>query len=305
MDLRLLECFLRVAECGSINRAAADLNTSQPSLSRKIAELEADIGALLFTRNTTGTRLTEAGQMLASRARPLLRDANLLREEVGRKSAKMVSFAMPSSLNRLVTTPAIQAITTRHPTYSLHVYEGVSSALDAWMQRHMLDIAITALQENTQDFKVSPLIFEPLLLVGATDAQLSISNQVTAEFAVGQKLILPESANPTRRYIERQLSRDRLAISTLIQVESVSLCYELARAGLGYTILPFSSIYEHRRDERLAMAIISGLGVTWGLAINQDRIHSSAVMQVAEELRQIACDRVADPGWELARLMAQ
>lgn len=303
MDLRLLDYFLRVAEFGSINRAAADLHISQPSLSRKIAELEHDIGAPLFSRDTTGTRLTEAGLHLASRARPLLREASLIREEIGHKSSAMVSFAMPSSLNRLVTVPAIEAIHRKHPTFSLHVYEGVSSALDVWLQRHMLDVAITALQSNTQHFKLTPLIYEPLLLVGPSDSNLSINENVTAEFAVRQKLILPESANPSRRYIEQQISKKQLQIRTLVQVESVVLCYDLARVGLGFTILPFSSIYEHFRNEHVAMAVITGLGVTWALAVNQDRAHSTAVMQVAEELRYFACSRVADPVWQLSSLV--
>lgn len=303
MDLRLLEYFLRVAEFGSINRAAADLRLSQPSLSRKIAELENDIGAVLFARDTTGTRLTDAGLMLAARARPLLRDASLIREEIGRESAAMVSLAMPSSLNRLVTVPFVETIVRRHEKYSLHVYEGVLNALDAWMQRRLLDVAITAFQARTQHFKLTPLIREPLMLVGAIDTRLSIDHPVAADYAVGHKLILPENANPVRRYLEQQLSRDRLSISTMLEVESISLCYELARAGLGFTMLPYSSIYEYRRDDGVAMAFISNFNVTWAMAINQDRMHSPAVMQVAGELRRFAIERIADPIWKFAELV--
>ena len=44
MDLNQLEHFLRVAELGSINRAAKELGLSQPALSRSLSQLEHDLG---------------------------------------------------------------------------------------------------------------------------------------------------------------------------------------------------------------------------------------------------------------------
>ena len=46
MDLRQLESFLKIAEGGSFSLAAAALNVAQPSLSRQIRQLEADLGAV-------------------------------------------------------------------------------------------------------------------------------------------------------------------------------------------------------------------------------------------------------------------
>jgi len=64
VDSRLIEYFLRVAELGSINRAATDLRLSQPALSRHIALLEHQLRAKLFTRTRGGVQLTEAGTLL-------------------------------------------------------------------------------------------------------------------------------------------------------------------------------------------------------------------------------------------------
>ena len=79
MDLALVNCFLRVAEFGSINRAAADLEMTQPALARRIAALEHDLRVQLLVRDARGVRLTEAGVALVNGARPILRQAELLR----------------------------------------------------------------------------------------------------------------------------------------------------------------------------------------------------------------------------------
>jgi len=68
MDLALVECFLRVAELGSINRAAEEMGMTQPALSRRVAALERDMGVALLVRGARGIALTEAGVKLTQGA---------------------------------------------------------------------------------------------------------------------------------------------------------------------------------------------------------------------------------------------
>lgn len=70
MESRILEYVMRVAELGSINKAATDLQISQPSLSRHVSSLEAELGVQLFTRTQGGVQLTDAGRLLTERGRP-------------------------------------------------------------------------------------------------------------------------------------------------------------------------------------------------------------------------------------------
>lgn len=64
MEIRHLRCFMALAEELHFARAAAKLHIEQSPLSRTIKELEEELGAQLFIRNTRSTRLTRAGLML-------------------------------------------------------------------------------------------------------------------------------------------------------------------------------------------------------------------------------------------------
>src|SRR5882757_8842172 len=82
MELRTLRYFVAVAEELHFGRAAARLHMSQPPLSRAIKQLEADVGALLFVRSSTGVTLTTVGTALLDEARALLDHADRVRVRV-------------------------------------------------------------------------------------------------------------------------------------------------------------------------------------------------------------------------------
>ena len=72
MELRVLSYFLTIAREENITKAAALLHVTQPTLSRQMMQLEAELGVKLFTRNSHNITLTEQGLLLKRRTRACL-----------------------------------------------------------------------------------------------------------------------------------------------------------------------------------------------------------------------------------------
>ncbi|MEN3068379.1 LysR family transcriptional regulator [Uliginosibacterium sediminicola] len=70
--LTLMQTFIRIVEAGSLSAAAAQMNTSQPTISRRLQTLERSLGLALLQRSTHAMQLTEAGSRYYERAHKLL-----------------------------------------------------------------------------------------------------------------------------------------------------------------------------------------------------------------------------------------
>src|SRR2546430_16702606 len=101
MELRSLAYFARIAELGSITRAAAHLRLAQPALTRHVQRLEEELGVALFTRANRAVRLTEAGEKLLESASRILRDVEPTGDEIRAQNAP------PSGRITLGITPTL------------------------------------------------------------------------------------------------------------------------------------------------------------------------------------------------------
>lgn len=125
MELRHLRYFLAVAETLHFGRAAQRLAISQPPLTVAVQQLEAEVGAPLFLRNSRGVQLTAAGQALVPQARATLERAELALREArdvaaGTAGRLTIGFAgtmlyrgLPAMLRRFQAEHARLAISLR------------------------------------------------------------------------------------------------------------------------------------------------------------------------------------------------
>ena len=296
MDARILEYFLRVVEVGSINRAAGELHLSQPSLSRWLAMLEHEVGTPLLINTRRGVRPTDAGRQLVDRAQPILRQLNLLRDEIGAKATTQVALGMPFSLRALVTVPFVEQLTRDAPSLVLRVHEGMTHTIDALMAEGLVDVGVMVTPDRARDsYDTAPLLSEGLYLVGAATAGLDPAHAVPVSQLAASALILPGRPNLIRVQVERAIREAGGSYRGVLDAETLTLCLELTRRGLGRTVMPASALHGRLgRDSGLSAAPVEGLDLIWSVCANRARGHSVAVRSLTAALRDFVAGRLGD-----------
>ena len=119
--LSTLQLFIRVARTSSFTKAGRELGLSQPSASRRISELEKEVGAALFVRSTRAVKLTEAGTDYLARVEAILSALNEA-DHAARGTAELrghLRVALSTSFGVREVIPRIGRFMSAHP--ALHV----------------------------------------------------------------------------------------------------------------------------------------------------------------------------------------
>lgn len=280
MDYRLLEYFLRVAERGSINRSAQELHLSQSALSRHMATLEHMLGANLFHRSRGGVTLTEAGELLADRAGPILRQLTLLKEQVGDKAAGQLAIGLPASWHHQFTADFIARGIVEMPGVKLRVYEGASNALSDHMSAGLVDLAVLPFRsESMPGYAQTRLLREPALLVGPAQAGLQPEDKLDITQLDELPLVLVNRPNGLRLQIEHALARTQSRFNLVAEADTVAISLTMARRAGTYTVMPACALFEKDMRKGLSWSPLKGIYMSWSLYVNEARTHSQAVRE--------------------------
>ena len=117
-----LETFVAVADTGGVSPAARRLGLPKSIVSRRLARLEADLGAQLLTRNTRGAALTEAGATFRQHAARAVAELDAAREELSPHGELrgLLRIAAPLSFGATRLAPVIAQLALDHPQLQIH-----------------------------------------------------------------------------------------------------------------------------------------------------------------------------------------
>lgn len=144
IELRHLRYFIAAAERGSFRRAAKALEIQESAVSRRIRDLEDELGAALFIRHNGGVHLTQAGQRFFVRACKVITQIGHAAMDVGsfgRGEAGTVRIGIFSSLSSGFLANLLRAYAAANPNIRSDLIEGGPSRHIAAIQRHHLDVA--------------------------------------------------------------------------------------------------------------------------------------------------------------------
>lgn len=268
IKLRHVECFLAIARLGSLKAACAELNLTQPAVSKTLKELEDLLGAALMTRDRGGVRLTAegrvflefAGQSLAALRRGLDGVAELRQ---GGGEALRVG-ALPSVAARLMPE-AVLRFRALSPDTRLHLRDGAHGALTADLREGRLDMVIGRMgaAETMQGVSFMQLHQERVVLVARAGHPL-VGTLPAAEALTRWPVLYPPEGAAIRPLVDRWCMAQGLT-SFADRIDCVSGAF--GRSYLRMTdALWFISegvVAQDRADGRL-IALPLDLGLTAG-----------------------------------------
>ncbi len=193
MDLRHLRYFIAVAEEGSLTVAAEQrLHTAQPSLSRQMRDLEAELGCALMTRGVKGIELTAAGRVFLDHARGILLQVEAATEATRRaaapaKASFVIGFLTGYEFDWL--SAVMHIMRDALPTTEIVILSLASVDLADGLTRGKIDLAFMRHEKNAPGVVFTRLIDEPLIALIATDHALARKDAIAPDDIAGLPLI--------------------------------------------------------------------------------------------------------------------
>lgn len=246
MELLDLRYFVSIAETGSFTKSALQNNIAQSALSRRVRDIETELGVQLFYRNGRGVLLTEVGETFLTRARGILADVEGLRQEMGRTAGVLegtVTLAVPPSVGLILLAPLLAQIRADHPHIRMRVLEGFSGHVADWLANGKVDLAVLYKTRSSALLDSEHLLFEDMYLISAPALALPpAADGVALAQLEGIELALPGQPHGLRMLVDDACARAQVALTVAMELETLPTICDLVAAGTIRTILPLTGV---------------------------------------------------------------
>ena len=230
-----LETLLWIDRLGTFSAAAERLNTTQPTVSARMRELEQRLGTPLFHRDGRTMALTAAGRKLVRDCDPLLRDMQLAL--LGSGGFAEASGVVRIGAGEIAAASCLPAFVTRlkadMPQVALEIEIDLTANLIQQLLTGRTDIAFAAGPIAHPALKTSP--------IGEVDLVWLANPAVAAAFAGGEAM--PPvwslaSHSPIHGRMREAIAASRIAQKSLNLCNNARMMIDIARAGGGIGIFP-------------------------------------------------------------------
>lgn len=297
--------FVRVAELGSMGRAAAELGLVTSALSQQISRLESELSTRLLQRSSTGVRPTEAGLAFLRQAQLVLRHADDAMQ-AARQSRLLghVSLGLASSTATVLALPLLAALRERYPDVRVHLVEALSGELTAMLNARRLDLAVVFETESARRWSVQPLLDEALFLMARPGTPGPAGDgPVRLRDLASVPLVLPTGSHGLRAVLGAAFAAARVEPRVVMEVDGLAVLMAAVQAGLAATVQPGSAALRLPPDAIVRRPISDRSARRRSLlaSLSDDEL-SPAALAVRVTLREVARTLVAAGQWPGARL---
>ena len=250
MDFNRLQTFHAVARRLSFSKAAEDLYTSQPNVSRQIAVLEGELGLPLFLRVGNRVALTDAGRMVEDYAqRTFELTDGLIRalNELEGLERGYLRLAAGSTSGLYLLPQAMAGFQRQHPGLEVTLYVSNSQEALARVVRGETDIAFVDAPLSAPAVQVQPYATDELVLV-ATPGRASGLERLD-----GETLLVRELGSGTRQVTDEALAQWDAKPARQIVVNHSEALKQAVMAGMGLAFISRRAIASELQQRALVI----------------------------------------------------
>lgn len=246
MDTQALRAFLSVAEQGSFSLAADRLHLTQSAVSKRIQQLESQLGTALFDRHNRTISLTEAGNTLLPSAQHILElvsDTELQLHNLKGNISGILAIGTSHHIGLHRLPPVLREFVSHYPDAQLKLdFMGSERAYQAVLNRQV-ELALTTLDTDTPDKITSvPLWQDRMICVCSPEHALAKQSDISLSDLANTPAILPEQDTITFKLIAEPFAQQGLALSPTMPTNYLETVKMLVSVGLGWSLLPASML---------------------------------------------------------------
>jgi DNA-binding transcriptional LysR family regulator len=268
MDLDGLKTFVAIAHSRSFSASAGALGRTQPAISRRIALLEAELGAPLFERAAGGVVLSQAGRVflpLAERALAAVTDAGDAVKALQAGEAGPVSVAVVGTLASTHLTLVLKRFAKKFADVKITLATATSAQVSELVRRGEAMIGIRYFDDPAPDLACEALTREPLVVICSRDHRFAGRQLSTLAQLKGEAwLAFPDVAGQrelSTPHIHALFESRGLGPIAWTPVDSLTAQKRLVEAGFGLALVPESAIAEEAMRKTLSQIRVRDLDV--------------------------------------------
>ena len=296
VKLHDLHVLMTVVQAGNMSKAAALLNTTQPAISRSIAELERIIGVRLLDRTARGVEVTEYGRVLLDGGTAVFDDLRQAVKDIkflADPTAGEVRIGCSNILGANFVSAVIHRLSRQFPHIVFHLVTGYVESLHRELSERNVDLVIAA--------RLGALVDERLDFEFLFDDQFVIVAGAQNPWARRRKIELAELVNepwvlPPPRSVVASLALETFRASgldyprTIVVTESPQARFNLPATGSFLTMLSASALrFPTRRTEIKVLPVQLPMApVPAGILSLKNRTLSSVARLFIKHAREVA-----------------
>ncbi|MDO4288738.1 MAG: LysR family transcriptional regulator [Eubacterium sp.] len=295
MEIRVLRYFLEVAREENITRAAGYLHVSQPTLSRQLKDLEAELGKKLFIRSNYSVKLTEEGMLLRKRAEDILDMVDKTTREfkaLDEINGGDIYIGCAESEGIKYFLGAVKKLQADYPRIRCHFYSSGTDAVDERLDRGLLDFAVIVQQVNLSKYNYLKMPASDVWgVLMRKDSPLAKKSSVQVDDLLDLPLIC------SRQGLKEEMLKwfgDSLPKMNIVATYDLLFnASVMVREGLGYA-LGFDKLIYTGEDSELCFrplepALQSPMYIIW----KKYQVFSPVAALLLKELKQALADQKA------------